>query len=287
MAKSNIFSKIFGREAKKRKLISNLKKQKKEYDKLDKKLINGTINNSELKKYYSLKEEIKKMADKFVFKNGQLVMKDDEKENSKMNEQTTNKNQKVGDSVQQPPQKMSEDNNKNVQEAIKKRMDEMKTKQKMESQMKQQVAQQQASQQQAAQQRAMQERMKQQQVAQQQAAQQQAAQQQAAQQRVMQERMKQQQAVQQQAAQQRAMQERMKKQQVAQKPIQSDKPNIKDDKLLIALFVQDLPILKVKIRKNDIEKFYEDLNSKVKSNEIFSFGTFNIIPSKIIGFKIE
>ncbi len=74
MAKSKMFSSLFGDKAKERKLLKKLKILKKEYDTLDSNLISGKITKKELDRFYELKEEISKMAKKFILKDGKLVL---------------------------------------------------------------------------------------------------------------------------------------------------------------------------------------------------------------------
>jgi hypothetical protein len=90
MLKNNFLSKIFGSEAKTNKLIKRMKKIKKEYDDLDNKLLSGTISKQELDKYYNIKEELNKMVKKFMLKDGKFVLKTDETEGEKMDNNTTN-----------------------------------------------------------------------------------------------------------------------------------------------------------------------------------------------------
>ena len=78
MGKNKLFngmlSGLFGEKAKAKKIIKKIKGLKKDYVTLDKKLLSGTISQKELKKYYNVKEDIKKMSKKFAIKDGKILM---------------------------------------------------------------------------------------------------------------------------------------------------------------------------------------------------------------------
>ena len=106
---NNFLSKLFNKNNKNnknKKIISKLKKTKKEYDVLDKKLMNGNISKKELDQYYSLKEEIKKMAKKFVLKDGKFVLKTNDKKNIK-DKDIENKQDNINKKQAQAKQQLS------------------------------------------------------------------------------------------------------------------------------------------------------------------------------------
>lgn len=74
MAKNKMFDGLFGEGAKQKKLNKKLQNLKKDYQKLDAKLMLGKLSQKELTKYYSIKEEIIKMTKKFTMKDGKLVL---------------------------------------------------------------------------------------------------------------------------------------------------------------------------------------------------------------------
>ena len=108
----NFLDSFIGEKAKEQNILKKLKKNKKKYLKLKEKYENSTITKKELDKYYTLKEEIIKMAEKFeIGADGSLVLakrdgeSDKQKDiNKKVESVETNKNFSQAQSQQQPQQ---------------------------------------------------------------------------------------------------------------------------------------------------------------------------------------
>ena len=112
MVGSKFISNLFNKN-KSKKMLSKLRKMKKEYDILDKQVEIGKISNNDLNKYYTLKEEMNKMAKKFMLKDGKFVLKTEQKEGKTME----NENKK--DNVQKNMAANDINNNVNSVEQIK------------------------------------------------------------------------------------------------------------------------------------------------------------------------
>jgi len=251
MVKNKLFSGLFGEGAKRKKLLSKLKKAKKEYDGLDKKLISGKINKKELDRYYFLKEEINKMAKKFTLKDGKFVLKT-EVEGKKMDNVNTQQPSAEAQQPQETGQQVQPEENQQV-EAMRQ----------AEAQRQAQIRAQQEAQYRAQQQA--------------QAAQMQEAQRQA-QIRAQQEEMQQAQI---QQAQMQEAQRRAQQQQGAPRPVNT--PELRT----VFISIPDLPELSLGIKEQDVSQFVHDINEAMVKGVPFEFGPAIVNGSKILMYRFE
>lgn len=251
---------------KQEKLKKQIKNKRSEYDKLKIKFDEGIINNSELNKYYKLKEELNKMAKKFMMKDGKLVLnsEDDNNQESKVQESKVQEPKEEEQKVQEPEQEQPQEQVKEpmvqqpkveqpkVQEPTiqKPQNDEqLYARMKHEEQLKEEQARQEYLRRQQLQQSQMQERMRMQQ-----------------------------------AQRAQAQQSQAQAQQLQPKSAQAQQEL---ELLTLSVFVQDMPVLTTVIYANVADKVINDIREARRQNQEFRLGAYFIIANKIIGYKFD
>jgi len=273
MVGSKFISNLFNKN-KSKKMLSKLRKMKKEYDILDKQVEIGKISNNDLNKYYTLKEEMNKMAKKFMLKDGKFVLKTEQKEGKTME----NENKK--DNVQKNMAANDINNNVNSVEQIKAEQEAQLRAQQQAQVRAQQQAQQEAqvrAQQQAqvrAQQQAQVRAQQQAQVRAQQQAQQEA---QLSPEQINQIRAEQQAQQQAQVRAQQHARHKNNKNQESQHPVLTS----------VFLVVSDLPELSLKIKKSDIIEFSKAIETAMIKGIPFAFGPVVVNGRKILMYRFE
>jgi len=265
MVGSKFISNLFNKN-KSKKMLSKLRKMKKEYDILDKQVEIGKISNNDLNKYYTLKEEMNKMAKKFMLKDGKFVLKTEQKEGKTME----NENKK--DNVQKNMAANDINNNVNSVEQIKAEQEAQ-----LRAQQQAQVRAQQQAQQEAqvrAQQQAQVRAQQQAQVRAQQQAQQEA---QLSPEQINQIRAEQQAQQQAQVRAQQHARHKNNKNQESQHPVLTS----------VFLVVSDLPELSLKIKKSDIIEFSKAIETAMIKGIPFAFGPVVVNGRKILMYRFE